>query len=261
MLGMSLSGQVALVTGASRGIGQGIAMRLARDGAAVAVNYRQRESEAAAVVAAIAAAGGRAVAVQADIGDAAQVRQMADRIASSLGTVGILVNNAAVFRRGDLADFDFTQMEGMRRVNVDGLVHVTRAFVEPMKKLGSGRIVNITSIAAHGTSLAGTTFYAATKAAIGALTRRFAMELGPYGITVNAVAPGYVLTEMAVQDRSPAEVEELTRGVAALAMVRRVGKPEDIAQAVAFLVDPRSGFVTAQTLTIDGGRTDYIAHP
>ncbi len=261
MLGMPLSGRTALVTGASRGIGKAIALRLARDHASVAVNYREREAEAAAVVDQIRSGGGRALAVRADVGDAAQVRAMAERIGAELGPLDILVNNAAVFRRGDLGDFDFSQMEGMRRVNVDGLVHVTRAFVDGMKQRRWGRIVNVTSIAAHGTSLDGTTFYAATKAAVSLLTRRFAMELGPLGITVNSVAPGYVLTEMAVQDRSEEEVAEMTRDVAAKAMVRRVGRPEDIAQAVAFLVHPDCSFVTAQNLTVDGGRTDYIGRP
>jgi 3-oxoacyl-[acyl-carrier protein] reductase len=152
-------------------------------------------------------------------------------------------------------------MEAMRRTNVDGLVHATRAAVDGMKLRGFGRIVNLTSIAAHGTALSGTTFYAATKAAVITLTRRFAMELGPYGIIVNAVAPGFILTDMALGGRSVAESQSTIDAIAARAMVRRAGLPEDIANAVAFLVSPDSGFVTAQTLTVDGGRMDYIAHP
>ena len=245
---------VALVTGSSRGIGRAIAIRLARDGAAVGINYKTRESDAAGVVDEIRRAGGKAIALQADIADPAQVAAMVLRLESDLGPADILVNNAGVLERGDLSDFDYSRMEGMRRVNVDGLVHVTRATVEPMKERRWGRIINLTSIAALGTAKKGTTFYAATKAAVITLTRRFAMELGPHGITVNAIAPGFIMTDMVSEG---ADVE----AIASNAMVRRVGKPEDIAHAVAFLASEDSSFLTAQVLTVDGGRMDYIAHP
>jgi NAD(P)-dependent dehydrogenase (short-subunit alcohol dehydrogenase family) len=254
---MSLSGKTALVTGASRGLGRAIAIRLAHDGAAVAVNYRERSSEAGAVAGEIRSLGRKAIAVQAHVADRAQVQAMAERVQRELGSVDILINNAGVMRRGDLADFEWDQMEPMRATNVDGLVNVTRAFVEAMKRNKFGRIVNLTSVAALGTSMPGTTFYAATKAAVSVITRRFAMELGPSGITVNAVAPGFILTDMAKAGRKPEDFSK----IAEKAMVRRVGQPDDIAHAVAFLCAMESSFITGQILTVDGGRMDYIGHP
>ncbi len=258
---MQLQGKTALVTGAARGIGRAIALRLAREGAAVGINYQKREDRAESLASEIRQLGGKALTLQADVGDAPAVRVMADRIERELGPVDILVNNAGVVRRGDLSDFDYSQMEGMRRTNVDGLVNVTRSVVDGMKQRRSGRIVNIASVAAHGTSIEGTTFYAATKAAVITLTRRFAMELGPHGITVNAVAPGFILTELVGEGRTPEQLQATIDFVAGRAMVRRAGQPEDIAAAVAFLVSGEAGFVTAQVLTVDGGRMDYIGHP
>jgi 3-oxoacyl-[acyl-carrier protein] reductase len=258
---MTLDGQVALVTGASRGLGRAIAARLAREGAAVCVNYRASSAEAEILMKEIRNAGGRAIAVQADLGEPAQIQPMIDRVHQELGPVSILMNNAGVLARGTLDTFDPAALERMRRTNVDGLIHVTRAVVPDMKERRYGRIVNLTSIAAHGTSLPGSTFYAATKAAVSILTRRFAMELGSFGITVNAVAPGFILTDMVKEGRTEQEYNELINSIAGKSMLGRVGDPADIAHAAAFLALPDSGFITAQILTVDGGRMDYIAHP
>ena len=256
-----LSGQTALVTGASRGLGRAIARRLAREGAAVCCNYLARAADAEALVNQIRSAGGRAMAVGADIGDPRQVQAMMEECVRELGPVSVLVNNAGLLIRGTLEGFDPAAVERMRRTNVDGLIEVTRAAAPGMKERGYGRIVNLSSIAAHGTSLPGNAFYAATKAAVSVLTRRFAMELGPYGITVNAVAPGFIPTEMAKEGRSQEQYREIVKRITDRSMVGRPGKPEEIAHAVAFLAAPESGFITAQVLTVDGGRMDYIGHP
>lgn len=247
--------RIALVTGSSRGIGKAIALRLAANGMAVAVNYRERRQEAEAVAAQIRELGVPSAVVQADIACKEEALSLASRVEDALGPVDVLVNNAGIIHRGDLLDFDFAQMEGMRAVNVDGLVRVTQAVVPGMQKRQGGRIVNLASIAAIGTSMAGTTFYAATKAAVIALTRRFALQLGPSGITVNAIAPGFILTDMVAGSK------ESFDAIAARTMMRRVGTPEDIASAVGFLTSEEASFITAQLLTVDGGRTDYIAHP
>src|SRR5579864_4299795 len=167
---MSFSGQTALVTGASRGLGRAIARRLARDGAAVWINYMTRAGDAEKVVQEIRGEGGRAKAVQADIGDPAQVQGMMNRVAAEMGPLSILVNNAGVVIRGTLETFVPADLERMRRTNVDGLIHVTRAAIAAMQERRYGRIVNITSIAGHGTTLPGSMFYAATKAAVSTLT-------------------------------------------------------------------------------------------
>src|SRR6266496_5143513 len=240
MSSMSMTGQTALVTGSSRGLGRAIALRLARDGAAVCVNYVARVREAQAVVDEIRASGARAIAVRADIGDPAQVQELVHRTAVELGPVSVLVNNAGVVFRATLDTFDPGGMEHMRRTNVDGLIHVTRAVIAGMKERRYGRIVNITSIAGHGTSLPGNAFYAATEAAVSVLTRRFAMELGPYNITVNAVAPGFILTDMLKEGRTQQDYEETVQTVTRLSMLGRAGKPEDIAHGVAFLAAPES---------------------
>lgn len=254
-----MKGQTALVTGASRGLGRAIAVRLAREGAAVCVNFLTNEADADRVVDEIRGAGGRAVAVRTDVGDPAAVRRMVERVGAELAPISILVNNAGLSVRGTLETFESADLERMRRTNVDGLIHMTRAVIPGMRERRYGRIVNITSIAAHGTSLPGTTFYAATKAAVITLTRRFAMELGAHGITVNAVAPGFFPTDMS--RRNAEQLATAVKQISERTMVGRVGHPDDIAHAVAFLAAPESSFITAQVLTVDGGRMDYIGHP
>ncbi|MEO8028101.1 MAG: 3-oxoacyl-ACP reductase family protein [Bryobacteraceae bacterium] len=252
--------KVALVTGASRGIGRAIAKRLAADGMKVAVNYANARSHADSAVREIEAAGGNAMAVQADIKSRDQVVAMFAAVQKEFGDVDVLVNNAGVVARGDLEDFDFATMGPMRETNVDGTVYCTRSAYPAMKAKHWGRIINITSIAAHGSTAIGTTFYAATKAAVIALTRRFAWTLGPHGITVNAVAPGFVVTDMLKDSFGGGDFEKVRQTMADRAMMRRLGEPEDIAHTVSFIASEQSGFMTAQTITVDGGRMDYIGH-
>jgi 3-oxoacyl-[acyl-carrier protein] reductase len=257
---MDWTTQIAVITGGSRGIGAAISRRLAQLGAAVCINYAARGSEADALAGEIIKTGGRAIAVQADVGNADAVAHLAARVAQELGPVTILVNNAGIAIPTTLDTYDPATMARMRQVNVDGVIHTIRALAPSMRERGYGRIVNIASNAAIGTALPGTTFYAATKAEVLILTRRFAMELGRSGITVNAVAPGWIVTEMARANRTEADFAERVKLMRERTMVGRVGQPEDIAAAVAYLAAPDAGFVTAQVLTVDGGRMDYIGH-
>ena len=257
---MEWSDQVALVTGGARGLGRATARLLARRGAAVCVNYAAHADAAGALVAEIADAGGRAIAVAADVADAAAVEAMVARTEAELGPITILVNNAGLSWQGTLDTYDREQVARMRAVNVEGLIHATRAVAAGMRARRYGRIVNVSSIAGIGTALAGNAFYAATKAEVIILTRRFALELGSHGITVNAVAPGFVRTDMTQRGRGAQDWQGTEERFAARAMMGRIGEPEDIANAVVFLAAPESGWITAQVLTVDGGRMDYIGH-
>jgi 3-oxoacyl-[acyl-carrier protein] reductase len=249
---MTWSNQVAVVTGGARGIGRATALHLARQGAAVCVNYAARADAAEQVVSEIKREGGRAIAAGADVADFRAVKAMIEQAEAQLGPVTILVNNAGVSHRATLDTFDDAKFDAMRRVNADGIIHTIRAAMAGMRSRRYGRIVNVASI--------GNAFYAATKAEAMILTRRFAMELGGDGITVNAVAPGFVRTDMTQGSRSAAEWQAIETSLSERTMIGRIGQPADIANAVAFLAAPEAGWITAQTLVVDGGRLDYIGH-
>ncbi len=255
------AGQVAIVTGGARGLGRAMVRRLAAQGVAVTVNYTSRPDAADELVAEISAAGGRAIAVQADVADEAAVIAMVARTEAELGPVSILVNNAGIGWAATIESWEPQGFARLRAVNVDGTIHTIRAVVAGMKARHYGRIINISSVAGFGTTgFPGNHFYSSTKAEVNVLTKRFALELGRHGITVNAVAPGFTRTDMTVGKRNAAEWAEVEAGFAKVAMTGRVGDPDDIANAVEFLASPASGWITAQVLAVDGGRMDYIAH-
>ena len=249
-----------MVTGASRGIGRAIAIELASRGAAVAVNYRTRRDEAEEVVTAIRETGGKAVALAADVADGEQARSLVEKAAAELGPVDILVNNAGLLLAGRLLDHREDEFDQMWRINVKAVVHCTAAAAPGMIERRWGRVVNLSSNAALGTAMPGTTMYAATKGAVLSLTRRFAFELGEHGITVNAVLPGFTRTEMTLGGRSAEQVDEVVVRVAGRSMLGRIGEPEDIARVVRFLCTDDAAFMTGQFLLPDGGRMDYLAH-
>jgi 3-oxoacyl-[acyl-carrier protein] reductase len=252
--------QVALVTGGSRGIGRATALLLAQRGAAICVNYAANADAAESLVAEITGGGGRAIAARGSVAHADEVDAMVARAEKELGPVTILVNNAGIAWQATLDTYDRERAAQMRAVNVEGLINTTRAVMGGMRRRRYGRIVNVSSIAAIGTALPGNAFYAATKAEVEILTRRFALELGPHGITVNAVAPGFVRTDMTQRGRGADDWQGTETRLASRAMMGRIGEPEDIANAIVFLTSPESGWITAQMLTVDGGRMDYIGH-
>ncbi|MEU5879183.1 3-oxoacyl-ACP reductase FabG [Spirillospora sp. NPDC047279] len=250
----SLEGRVALVTGAARGIGTEIARRYARAGARVGV-LDLTEDLTRDTVAAIEKAGGQALGLGADVSDAAQVEEAVARIVQEFGGLDIAVNNAGVTRDNLLFRMTGDDWDTVMNVHLRGTFLVTQAAQRIMVERRYGRIINISSTSALGNR--GQANYSAAKAGIQGFTRTTAIELGPFGITVNAIGPGYVDTEMtrATAERMGVAAEERLAEIAATLPVRRTGEPADIANAALFLAAEESGFVTGQVLYVDGGRS------
>ena len=244
---MNLENKVAIVTGASRGIGRAIALELARRGASVVVNYNRSAESAAEVVAAIEAAGGQAIAVQADAGDFEQATGLIQAALDAFGRIDILVNNAGTTRDQLLLLMKERDWDDVLRTNLKSVFNCCKAAARPMVRKRQGRIINITSVSGIA-GQGGQTNYAASKAGIIGFTKSLAKELGPRNITVNAVAPGFVPTDLTA--RMP---EEWKQRVIEATPLRRVGQPEEVAYAVAFLASDEAAFITGEILTVDGG--------
>jgi len=243
----ALAGQVALVTGGSRGIGRAIALRLAAAGATVVVNYRENAPAAEETVRLIAAAGGRACAARFDVGDAEAVRVGVQNIVDEHGRLDLLVNNAGLAVDALLLRLKEEDWERVLRTNLTGVFHCTKAAVRAMVRARYGRIVNLTSVVAEMGN-AGQAAYAAAKAGVIGLTKSLAREVAARGITVNAVAPGLVETDMTagLDDRQRSFYTNVIPA-------GRIATPEDVAAAVAFLASPEAGYITGQVLHVNGG--------
>jgi 3-oxoacyl-[acyl-carrier protein] reductase len=242
-----LDGKVALVTGGSRGIGAAICAELGAAGATVVVNYVRDQSAAAAVCDRVRESGGRAEAVQGDVSTAEGAAALVSQVESDVGPIDILVNNAGITRDDLIMRLSEEDWHTVIDTNLGGAFFTCRALSRPMLKRRTGAIVNISSIVGvHGN--AGQTNYAASKAGLIGLTKSLAKELGGRGIRVNAIAPGYIATELT--DALPAEARSAILGNTPLG---RLGEPDDVARAVRFLVSDAAGFITGDVLAVDGG--------
>jgi 3-oxoacyl-[acyl-carrier protein] reductase len=241
-----IGSKVAIVTGASRGIGAAVAERLARDGFAVVVNYAASAQSAEALVRKIQATGSRALAAKADVSDAGAVRGMFDATEKAFGGVDVLVNNAGIMKLARVADSDDASFDQQIAINLKGSFNGMREAARRLRD--GGRIVNF-STSVVGTRLETYSIYAATKAAVETMTAILSKELRGRNITVNAVAPGPVTTELFLQGKSA----ELVERMAKMNPMERIGTPEDIASVVSFLVGPDGGWVNGQVLRANGG--------
>ncbi|MGC9153587.1 MAG: glucose 1-dehydrogenase [Vulcanisaeta sp.] len=247
------SNKVVLVTGGTRGIGRAIAEAFLREGARVAVTYaksddKARELEKMGIL-----------AIKCNVASRDDVKRAAETVRDRLGDVHILVNNAGVMYLMPLESYNEELFDSMINVNVKGIIYTTLELLPQLKKT-KGVIINIASNAGIGTAFEGTTYYAITKAAVIILTKRMAFELGRYGIRVNAVAPGWVETDMTTANRTLEEIERVKALVRSRTMLGMTGVPSDIANVVLFLASDEARYITGQTIVADGGRIDYLTH-
>ena len=245
---MKLTDRVALVTGAGRGIGAAIALTLAEYGCNVIVNDVAPMDRAQQVVREIEQLGREAKAIEADVSDYQQVRRMIEQTLQAFGRLDILVNNAGIIRRGTLADHTVEEWDRVLKVNLWGPLHCIKEIVPFMIEQGHGKIINISSIAGKVGDLASAPSYGSSKGALNAFTKAMARELAPYGITVNAVAPHAIETEM-----SQEWPDEKRRQIIASIPLGRLGTPREVAETVAFLASDGANFITGEILDVNGG--------
>ena len=244
---MKLTGRTALVTGASRGIGSAIAVALAEEGADVAVNYVSNDAAAQAVADRITKLGRRAILARADVADYPDTFRMAQQVLEQFGHLDILVNNAGITDDKTFIKMDHAAWRRVLAINLDGVFNCTKVFVEPMIRQEFGRVVNITSVIGQIGNF-GQANYGASKAGVAAFTKSLAKELAGKGITVNAVAPGFIETEMVASLPEKIQARLLQQ-----IPLRRFGRAEEVARAVVYIVSPDGDYITGAELSMNGG--------
>jgi 3-oxoacyl-[acyl-carrier protein] reductase len=257
---MKLEGKVALVTGGSRGIGKAIALTYAREGASVAINYVNNAAEAEAVAQEIKKKGGKAFTIKADVSKTPEVKKMISDVVKTYGKLDILVNNAGILLPTFLLETSDEDWDKVMNINLKGPFLCTREAAKIMIKQKYGKVINTSSISGLGCAPTGEGSYGCSKAGLIMLTSVFAQELGPHGINVNAIGPGWIKTDM-TKNKSGAKAEEdINTRKANLAAMRRIGDTQDIANLALFLASNESNFITGQMIVADGGRNDFVTH-
>ncbi|KAA8922106.1 SDR family oxidoreductase [Thermoplasma sp.] len=249
-----LEGKNALITGASKGLGRAIAEKFAEEGARVAINYNSDERAALEVK---KVTGGEIF--RADVSSREQLHRMAEEIHSKMGKIDILVNNSGIWYLMPFDQYDDEKVRRMMDVNLMGSIYTTLEFLPDLKEK-KGTIINIASNAGIGTAAKNTTFYAITKAGIIMLTKRLAFDLSEYGIRVNAIAPGWIETDLTIGGKSSDEIKKLEDDFRSRTTLKMVGKPEYIGNAALFLATKDSEYMNGQVIVIDGGRIDNLTH-
>jgi len=245
---MTFEGRVALVTGAGRGIGKTIALAFAREKAHVVINDIYSKDELEKVTREISTAGVRGLAIQADVSQSDQVKDMIGQVEKTFQRLDILVNNAGIIRRGTIETVTEEDWDQVIRINLKGTFNCCKAVVAIMKRQMMGKIVNVSSVAGKTGDITSAPGYGPSKAAIDALTKTLALQLAQYGINVNAVAPHAIATEMSAEWS-----EEKRKSIIEAIPLKRLGKPEDVAEAVLFLASDKANFITGEILDVNGG--------
>ena len=258
---MKLENKVAIVTGSSRGIGEAIAKTFAREGARVVVNYVRNARRANRVAEQIRALGRDAISIGADVSQRSQALNLVSKTVSAFGGLDILVNNAGLLVGGTIFSTKENQWDRAFEVNLKVPFNCIQAAAEVMSRQKSGKIINVSSISGLGGAPKGELAYSCSKAALMHLTRLVALDLGPYGVNVNCIAPGWTLTDMVIRSAgSQKRLEELNAIKARQAAIGRIGDPQDIANLALFLASEESSFITGQVIVADGGRQDFVSH-
>jgi 3-oxoacyl-[acyl-carrier protein] reductase len=246
---------IILVTGGSRGIGKAIAIKLCNSGYQVVITYNHSKKEAMELEEQYK----KIKAFKVDVTQRGEVRSMVDQIHDKLGSISGLVNNAGIWHLFPMEEFNEEKYDSIMDTNVKGPIYSILECLPDLKK-NKGVIVNISSNAGIGTGAMNTTFYSISKAALIVLTKRLALEFEPYEIRVNAIAPGWVKTDLTIGGKSEQEIENLEKNFLSKTTVKRVGKPEDVAELAYYLLSDNSEFMNGQVLVIDGGRKDNLTH-
>ncbi|MGC8663654.1 MAG: SDR family NAD(P)-dependent oxidoreductase [Thermoplasmata archaeon] len=253
---MKLENRISLVTGGSRGIGKATALRFASEGSKIILNYKSNDEEAEATCNEIKKFKVECLKAKYDVSKSTDANTLVKKSLEHFGRVDILFNNAGLMITNTFGVDDFDQMI---KTNLYSIIYIIEGLKKNFMKNG-GKIINVSSVAGIVTALEGTTYYSITKGAVITLTRRYAFELGKYGVNVNGIAPGYIETDLTRKGKSDEEWNKIIESISKKTILGRIGKPDDIARVALFLASNDSDFITGQVIVADGGRIDYITH-